>query len=121
MVANHVRSCAISILLNNTQEALNLCRYQQLNLDSGYFVEYISGRWYLLFSKAQVATISCPRASKYSSKQLKHYLGTLVIIPPCTLTTPSFSLPTIETKQVFLKQSPVAILPIHDVASVQHF
>ena len=46
VVANHVRSCAISILLNKTQEALNSCRYQQLNLDSGYFVEYISGRWY---------------------------------------------------------------------------
>ena len=115
VVANHVRSCAISILLNKTQEALNSCRYQQLNLDSGYFVEYISGRWYLLFSKAQVATISCPRAAKYSSKQLKHYLGTLVIRPPCTLTTPSFSLPTIETKQIFLQQNPVTILPINDV------
>ena len=115
VIANHVRSYAISILLNNNQEALNACRYQQLKLDSGYFVEYISGRWYLLFSKAQVATISCPRASKYTSKQLKHYMGTLVIKPPCTLTTPSFSLPTIETKQVFLKQSPVTILPIQDV------
>ena len=102
-------------MLNKTQEALRSCRYQQLNLDSRYFVKYIPRRWYLLISKAQVATINCPRAAKYSSKQLKHYLGTLVIRPPCTLTTPSFSLPTIETKQIFLKENPVTILPINDV------
>ena len=76
--------------------------------------KYFDGTWYVIIDRPQVATIECPD-SKYSKRKLNEYVGTLVVRPPCSISTPTFTLPTIESKSLIFTDVPVQILPIRDV------
>ena len=113
-VSNNVEKCSVSILKNETNKALENCKYKQIKLKDGYMAKYIDGTWYVIIDRPQVATIECPD-SKYSKRRLNEYVGTIVVRPPCSLSTPTFTLPTIESKSLIFTDVPVQILPIRDV------
>ena len=113
-VSNSVEKCSVNILRNETSKALENCKYKQINLENGYMARYIDGTWFVILKKPQVATIECPD-SKYSKRKLNEYVGTIVVKPPCSLSTPTFTLPTIESKTLIFTDVPVQILPIQDV------
>ena len=114
VVSNNVEKCSVSILKNETYKALENCKYKQIKLNDGYMAKYFDGTWYVIIDRPQVATIECPD-SKYSKRKLNEYVGTLVVRPPCSISTPTFTLPTIESKSLIFTDVPVQILPIRDV------
>ena len=113
-VSNSVEKCSVNILKNETSKALENCKYKQINLENGYMARYIDGTWFVILKQPQAATIECPD-SKYLKRKLNEYVGTIVVKPPCSLSTPTFTLPTIESKTLIFTDVPVQILPIRDV------
>ena len=113
-VSNSIGKCSVNILKNETSKALENCDYRQIKLKNGYMAKYIDGTWFIIIQDPQVATIECPD-SKYSKRKLNEYVGTIVVRPPCSLSTPTFTLPTIESKSLIFTDVPVQILPIRDV------
>ena len=113
-ISNSVRKCSIDIIRNDTNKALEDCKYKQMNLTSGYMAKYIEGVWYVIISEPLIATIQCPDA-KYYKRKLNEYVGTVLVKPPCTLSTPTFTLPTIESKSLVFTDTPVQILPVQEL------
>ena len=72
--------------------------------------KYIEGKWFVIISEPQIATIECPD-SKYSRRKLNEYVGTLIVKPPCSLITPTFTLPTIESKNFIFYRYPSKSTP----------
>ena len=76
--------------------------------------KYIEGVWYVIISEPLIATIQYPDA-KYSKRKLNEYVGTVLVKPLCTLSTPTFTLPTMESKSLVFTDTPVQILPVQEL------
>ena len=92
-----VESCALAMVANSSEMAKGNCEYVITNFPTGYYAIAKQYHWFVFITNPVIGTINCPNSSEFKNRPLKNFVGTIVISPPCSLTSTKFSLPTINT------------------------
>ena len=109
-MTNEALSCELALIKNDSSLAKRSCQYAQVNLAHNLFATYLETKWYIFFSKETIATITCPE--QRNNRLLKNYKGTIILHPPCHLSSKEFSLGTVRTSITKLRTKPVDTVPI---------
>ena len=110
-VSLEVETCALAMVKNSTMMAKKQCEYVKSNFTTGYFAINKENSWYIFFIKPVIGTINCPDSSIYKNRPLKNFVGSIIISPPCSLTSTTFSLPTVNTAMGTRHYDPIRTLP----------
>ena len=111
-LTNEALSCELALIKNDSSLAKRSCQYAQVNLPHNFFATYLETKWYIFFSKETIATITCPE--QRNNRLLRNYKGTIVLHPPCHLSSKEFSLSTVRTSITKLRTEPVDTVPIFE-------
>jgi len=107
-IKNNADTCELAIVRNNTQRAMQLCKYYEIVLSRGYYALSYPKYWLIYFNSTQIATLSCPHDRVGKIIKVNNFIK---LNAPCTLKTESITFSTTETISVSINLNVTEFLP----------